>query len=182
MGWTDATGTGKSDYDLYIYNGVVPTTDGSMPADYQSATGNNPEVANISPLSDGTQQYSIKIVPYTPTGEIVHVDGAAPGLRCQRRHGRLPFGTLDPTAPGAPRFQNFYAPNGTSAQSKSGEFNIGYNPHTGRIMTMNNGPVWRLTPPERLLQAKPECCEALWEDKSSAVTNTGLDPILWTDQ
>jgi hypothetical protein len=30
--------------------------------------------------------------------------------------------------------------------------------------------------------AKPECCEGLWEDKSNPATNTGLDPILWTDQ
>src|SRR5204863_121719 len=48
--------------------------------------------------------------------------------------------------------------------------------------TMNIGPIWRLTPPERLSPAKPECCEALWEDKSTLTTNTGLDPILFTDQ
>src|SRR5262249_34966573 len=30
--------------------------------------------------------------------------------------------------------------------------------------------------------SNPESCEALWEDKSAMVTNTGLDPILWTDQ
>src|SRR5262249_51808038 len=41
---------------------------------------------------------------------------------------------------------------------------------------------WRLTPPEYLVPAKPQCCEALWEDKSNPTTNTGLDPILWTDQ
>src|SRR5438067_1548982 len=51
-----------------------------------------------------------------------------------------------------------------------------------RIMTMNIGPIWRLTPPERLNPAKPECCEALWEDKSALTTNIGLDPILFTDQ
>src|SRR5205085_4616071 len=33
-----------------------------------------------------------------------------------------------------------------------------------------------------LAPAKPECCEALWEDRSANTTNTGLDPILWTDQ
>ena len=49
-------------------------------------------------------------------------------------------------------------------------------------MVMNTGPIWRLTPPELLTPAKPECCEALWEDKSAHTTSTGLDPILWTDQ
>ena len=50
-------------------------------------------------------------------------------------------------------------------------------------MVMNAGPVWRLTPPEILTPAKPECCEALWEDKSPATTDIlALDPILWTDQ
>jgi hypothetical protein len=49
-------------------------------------------------------------------------------------------------------------------------------------MTMNTGPIWRIMPPERLSPAQPECCEGLWEDKSNPTTNTGLDPILWTDQ
>ena len=40
----------------------------------------------------------------------------------------------------------------------------------------------RLTPPEWLATAKPECCEALWEDVTNFATITGLDPILWTDQ
>src|SRR5437016_14643350 len=47
---------------------------------------------------------------------------------------------------------------------------------------MNIGPIWRLTPGEVQTPAKPECCEALWEDKSNVTTNTGLDPIRWTDQ
>ena len=47
---------------------------------------------------------------------------------------------------------------------------------------MNSGPIWRLTPGEVQSPAKPECCEALWEDKSNPTTNAGLDPILWTDQ
>src|SRR5947209_19426328 len=93
-----------------------------------------------------------------------------------------PFGGADPTTPGVPRYQNFYAPAGTSAEPGSGEFNIGFDPITHRIMVMNTGPIWRLTPPEILTPTKPECCEALWEDKSAHTTNTGLDPILWTDQ
>src|SRR5438552_8036852 len=84
--------------------------------------------------------------------------------------------------PNVPRYQNFYAPAGTSAETSDGEFNIGFNPHTGRIMTMNIGPIWRLTPGEVQTPSKPECCEALWEDKSSTATNTGVDPILFTDQ
>ncbi len=122
----------------------------------------------------------MKVVPYTPTGESVHVTiellpGSGSG-------GSTGFGGPDPTTPGVPRYQNFFAPDGTSAQNSDGEFNIGFNPKTGRIMTMNIGPIWRLTPPERLSPAKPECCEALWEDKTNLTTITGLDPILFTDQ
>src|SRR5438874_8254499 len=188
LSWTD-TGSGSSDYDLYIYknprNDCNPTdctsTDGSQAADYQSSSSANPEIATISPLSDGTQKYTIVVVPYTPSGETVHVTAElVPGSGSV---GGVPgFGGPDPTAPGVPRYQNFYAPDGTSAQSSSGEFNIGYNPKTGRIMNMNIGPVWRITPPELLSPAKPECCEGLWEDKSNPTTNTGLDPILWIDQ
>jgi hypothetical protein len=94
----------------------------------------------------------------------------------------LTFGGPDPTVPGNPRYQNFYAPAGSSAEPGSGEFNIGFNPLTHHIFAMNIGPIWRLTPPELLTPSKPECCEALWEDKSAVSTNTGLDPILWTDQ
>jgi PKD repeat protein len=179
LAWNDA-GSGSSDYDLYIYKGTVHNTDGSQAANYQSASSANPEIASISPLSDGTSQYTVKVVPYTPTGESVHVTiellpGSGSG-------GSTGFGGPDPTTPGVPRYQNFFAPDGTSAQSSDGEFNIGFNPKTGRIMTMNIGPVWRLTPPERLSPAKPECCEALWEDKTNLTTITGLDPILFTDQ
>src|SRR5205085_9172543 len=59
---------------------------------------------------------------------------------------------------------------------------IGFNPHIGWIMVMINGPVWRLTPGEVQIPAKPECCEALWDDVSTVSANIGLDPILWTDQ
>jgi hypothetical protein len=178
MGWGD-TGSGRSDYDLYIYNGVVDTLDGSVPADHQSASGANPEVGVINPLVDGTTQYSIKIVPFQPTNEILTVriellpgsPGVFPG-----------FGSADPTTPGVPRYQIFVAPTGSSAESGQGEFNIGFDPITHGIMAMNNGPIWRLTPGEVQTPGKPECCEALWEDKSTNTLNIGLDPILWTDQ
>jgi PKD repeat protein len=180
MSWNDA-GTGQSDYDLYVYKGNVGNLGGSTPADYQSASQSNPEIASISPLSEGTSTYTIKIVPYTPTGETVNVKIELVSGAPSSGGGGFPgFGGADPTVAGSPRFLNFYAPQGTSAESSDGEFNIGFNPHTGRIMTMNIGPIWRITPPE--LFAKPECCEGLWEDRSSTVTDVGLDPILWTDQ
>jgi len=47
---------------------------------------------------------------------------------------------------------------------------------------MKHRPIWRLTPPERLNPAKPECCEAPGKTKSTLTTNTGLDPILFADQ
>ena len=37
-----------------------------------------------------------------------------------------PFGGPDPTVPGNPRYQNFYAPTGSGAESSEGEFNIGF--------------------------------------------------------
>ena len=72
MFWTD-TGSGQSNYDLYIYNGINPTVDGNHPADHQSASGSNPEVAVINPVIDGTTQYTLEIVPNQPTGETVQV-------------------------------------------------------------------------------------------------------------
>src|SRR6266545_5195196 len=47
MGWTD-TGTRQSDYDLYVYNGAVVNLGGNQPADHQSASGANPEVAVVN--------------------------------------------------------------------------------------------------------------------------------------
>jgi len=119
LSWTDS-GSRRSDYDLYVYRGIVHDTDGSQSADFQSTSSANPEISTISPVTDGTHQYTLKVVPYTPTGESVHVTvellpgsgGVTPG-----------FGGPDPTTPSAPRYQNFYAPAGTSAESSDGEFN-----------------------------------------------------------
>ena len=186
LGWADG-GAGQSDYDLYIYNNPDPNcspsdctvTDGTQGAAFQSAGGSNPEVATISPVVDGTVNYTVKVVPYTPTGETVNVMiELLPGTG----GGSSGFGGPDPTSPGVPRYQNFYAPSGSSAEPSSGEFNIGFNPISGRIMTMNTGPIWRITPPESLTPPQPECCEGLWEDVTNINTITGLDPILWTDQ
>jgi hypothetical protein len=194
MAWEDS-GTGNSDYDLYIYktprNDCSPSdctsTNGSQQADAQSASGANPEVATMAVKADSST-YTIVVVPFTSTGETVHVTVEfLPGAFEANSGGGGPtldanFGGPDPSKPGVPRYMNFYAPAGTSAQESSGEFNIGFNPKTGRIMTMNAGPVWRITPPELFKVAKPECCEGLWEDKSNPTTDFGLDPILWTDQ
>ncbi len=185
MTWVDA-GTGNSDYDLYIFDGDVGNTNGARMAEYQSASGANPEIATISPLRDGTQKYTFKIVPYTASGETVQVKiELLPGTAGGGGGGggsTGPFGGPDATAPGKARYQVFVAPAGSSAEPNSGEYNIGFNPRTGRIMMMNAGPIWRLTPPEVRTPAQPECCEGLWEDKSSTVTDVGLDPILFTDQ
>jgi hypothetical protein len=178
MSWTD-TGSGNSDYDLYVYQGVVPATDGSQQAYSQSASGSDPEVAVFMSLVDGSSTYTVKVVPYTPSGETVNVQiELLPGGDITL----APFGGPDPTVAGLPRFQNYYAPHGSSAEAGSGEFNIGFNPASGRIMTMNSGPIWRVTPAPVIDATNPESCDPLWEDKSSLVTNTGLDPILWTDQ
>ncbi len=177
--WTDA-GTRQSDYDLYIYRGAVATLSGDRQADYQAASQSNPEVTSITPLADGNNTYSVKIVPYIPTQEIVHVRmELLPGTG----GGGFPgFGGADPTVPGAPRYQVFVPPPGSTAETSNGEFNIGFNPRTGRIMAMNRGPIWRLTTPERQSPAKPECCEARWEDVTNLTTLEGVDPILWTDR
>src|ERR1700736_6318816 len=175
--WTD-TGSRQSEYDLYVFNGVVDTLDGTRPGDHASGSA-NPEVTTINPVVDGTNQYTIKIVPYTPTHETVH---ARIELLPGDNNVTTQFGAADPTSPGVPRYHIFEAPAGSTANASQGEFNIGFDPKTGRIMAMNNGPIWRLTPPEILTPAKPECCEALWEDKSTNTLNIGLDPILWTDQ
>ncbi|HWN64355.1 MAG TPA: hypothetical protein VNN24_01580, partial [Candidatus Binatus sp.] len=124
MSWTD-NGSGASDYDLYIYKNPrgdcspqdCTVTDGSEAADYQSASSSNPEIANIGGLTDGTHKYTVVVVPYTPTGETVHVKiELLPGSA----GSSTPFGGADPTTPGVPRYQNFFAPNGTSAQSSEG--------------------------------------------------------------
>ncbi len=88
------------------------------------------------------------------------------------------FGGPDPTVPGVPRYQIF----NSSINSGSGEFNIGFNPASGHIFTMNSGSIYRITTPERRTPALPECCTELWENKSATSTLAGLDPILWTDR
>ena len=100
------------------------------------------------------------------------------------------FGTADPVCPGVPRFQTFVpeALGATWANDTSGEFNMGFNPRTGRIMAKNSFPNARITPAEikpdgtNTSSGLPESCPELWEDKSVPSEVVGLDPILWTDQ
>ncbi|HZP11953.1 MAG TPA: hypothetical protein VFB36_05990 [Nevskiaceae bacterium] len=177
--WTDA-GTGQSDYDLFVYRGadIVPT--GPEQPYAQGGGTDNPEVASFFATS-GTNVYTVVANPFTPTGETVHVKieflPGNPGAV-----GNPLLGEPDAVSPGLPRYQNFYPPDGSPGNSTQGEYNIGFDPKTGRILNMNSGPIVRLTPPELLDPAMPEACEGLWEDVSSTVTDTGVDPILWTDQ
>jgi hypothetical protein len=179
-GWTD-TGTGQSDYDLYVYKGTVTSTDGSQAAFTQSSSKADPEVASI-PAFDGTQTFTVKVVPYQPTGETVNVsislvDGAAGG------GGTTLFGSPTATAPGVPRYQTLAAPDDSSANAGSGEFNIGFDPKTGNILTNSWGDVFRVTPPELRTPALPEAGPARWTDVSPSIASiTTADPILVTDQ
>ncbi len=98
------------------------------------------------------------------------------------------FGAADPTCAGVPRYQLFVPPAAAGyTAASSGEFNIGFNPKTRRIMAENNVPVARVTPAEIKPDGSgtdsglPEACPELWENKSSA-TPTTVDPIMWTDQ
>ncbi|HET7569026.1 MAG TPA: PKD domain-containing protein [Gammaproteobacteria bacterium] len=180
LSWTDA-GTGNSDYDLYVYAGNVTTTNGSEQAKTQSASQADPEVTTLRAFN-GTKTFTVKVVPYTPTGETVHVKidlvaGATSG------GSSTSFGQATPIAPGVPRYQVFAPGAHSSANAASGEFNIGFDPKTGIIMTNSDGPVFRVTPPEKRIPPLPKSGPATWTDVSPSISSlTTLDPILITDQ
>jgi hypothetical protein len=185
--WTDPSGgLSKAEYDMYVFPGLNTSLDGSLAPEAEALNMISGGYLSFA-VPDGTSTWTVVVSPSTnslppPAQTNIKLE-FLPG---QPASSIVGFGAADPTIPGQPRYQNFYAPNGTTAQAGSGEFNIGFNPATKRIMTMNYGPIWRLTPPEVTSPtqptARPESCEALWEDVSSGVTDTGLDPILWTDQ
>ena len=186
---TDPTNNAASDYDLYVYKGTVGDLNGTKKADWQS-TGDStadPEIAHVTPLQDGTNQFTIKVVAFQPAGETVHVrielltnEGGSGG-------GFPGFGQADPTVPGVPRYQIFSNTTADAGQNNGqGEFNIGYNSTTKRIMAYNGleADVYRVTPAEVVTPGAPECCLEMWAQKAPGLTGgfaVGLDPILWTD-
>ena len=179
LSWTDS-GTGASDYDLYVYPGTVTNTDGSQAAQTQSASSADPEVTTLRAFN-GSRSFTVKVVPFTPTGETVHVTIAL--IQGPVSSGSAGFGGPTPTAPGVPRYQNFFPPAGSAANGSSGEFSIGFNPRTHNILTLSDLNTFRVTPPEQRNPPLPESGPALWTDVSpSIVSLSTLDPILFTDQ
>ena len=180
--WTDV-GAGASDYDLWVYNGSVDSTDGATVPPYRGSGGTNPEIATLFPLKDGDTVYTIKIVPYTPTGETITTTIELVGADSTVTDPN--FGQPDPVRPGVARFRN-YEPFGVTAEAGNGECNIGFNPKTFKLMFMcfGNGSVYRVTTPERLPEPLPEACDAVWEDVTPLATSGPqpvADPILYTD-
>jgi hypothetical protein len=185
---TDPTNNAASDYDLYVYKGAIGDLNGTKKADWQS-TGDStadPEIAHVTPLQDGTNQFTIKVVGFQPAGETVHIRIEL--LSHTGGAGGFPgFGQADPTVPGVPRYQIFSNTTVDAGQGGGqGEFNIGYNTTTKRIMAYNglNAHVQRVTPPEVATPGAPECCLETWIQKDPGPTGgfaVGLDPIMWTD-
>jgi len=179
LSWTDS-GIGASDYDLYIYRGTVTNTDGSQTALSQSATSSNPETTTLWTFN-GTQTFTVTVVPYKPTGETLHVQIAL--IQGPLNGGGTAFGQATPTAPGVPRYQNFFAPAGSAANASVGEYSIGFDPKTHNILTLSDLNTFRVTPPEFRSPPLPMAGPALWTDASPGIINaTTLDPILFTDQ
>jgi PKD repeat protein len=188
VSWTD-TGSGNSDYDLYIYKGTVTNTNGSKAADHQSATSANPEIATIKPLADGTQTYTVKVVPFTPTNETVrvtielvtgsNVPSAPPGV--------------GGSGPGVPRFFNYQSPAGIA--TSVGEPSIGSNwksekTFTNSLFSIPNGGTALLFggfSPTLARTTFNDCSSpagAFWEAKALLTANSPRafgDPILFTD-
>ncbi|HET6655793.1 MAG TPA: PKD domain-containing protein [Gammaproteobacteria bacterium] len=181
MSWQDA-GTGNSDYDLYVYPGEVATTSGAEQAQTQAASQADPEVTTLRAFN-GTRTFTVKVVPYTPTGETVSVKVELIAGPVSGGGDSTAFGQATPTAPGVPRYQILAPGEHSSANGSSGEFNIGFNPKTGNIMTNSDGPVFRVTLPENRNPPLPAAGPAIWTDVSPSIASiTTLDPILITDQ
>ena len=189
LSWTD-TGSGASDYDLYIFKGTVGNTNGSKQADYQSASSANPEIATISALADGSQNFSVKVVPFTPTQETVHV-------KIELLTGSSvpsPSPGLSGSGPGVPRFFNYVSPNGIA--DSVGEPSIGSNWKSEKTFSnslnasLPNGGATLLFggfSPSLWRNTFDDCSSpagVLWESKPLLTANTPRvfgDPILFTD-
>lgn len=189
LSWTDA-GSGNSDYDLYIYKGTVTDTDGTEAADHQSASSANPEIATITPLADGSQTYTVKVVPFTPTGETVNVKiELETGSSAPR-----PSAGVGGSGPGVPRFFNYVPPNGIA--DSVGEPSIGSNWQSEKKFSNSldasipNGGTALLFggfSPDLSRATFNDCsspASALWEAKPLLTASTPRvfgDPILFTD-
>lgn len=86
MTWNDSAGASDaSNFDIYLYKGMIATTDGSRAADHQSATQARSEVVTFPAASDSSI-YSVLVVPFTVSSgftEVVNVkvelvNGSAP--------------------------------------------------------------------------------------------------------
>jgi PKD repeat protein len=200
LSWTDA-GSGQSDYDLYVYknprsdctgtsNHDCTVTDGSQAADHQSASSANPEITTIKPLADGSQKFTVVVVPFTPSGETVNVKiELVTGSNVPSPPAGLPG-----SGPGVPRFFNYVSPNGIA--DSVGEPSIGSNwlsekkfsnslnasiPNGGTALLFGG-----FSP--NLARATFNDCSspagALWEAKPLLTASTPRafgDPILFTD-
>lgn len=148
-------------YNLYILD-----SSGTI-IDYQ-ATERDPVVVSIPAVAG---QYTLRLVPQYPSPLPITTTVSLIGN---------PGG---PAATGiAPRFRQLQSPAGLGDQV-GGEMNIGFNPASGRVMTLSYTQTLRTTFPEDLTPALPEACDALWEDVSEPLTTQNTnDPILFTDQ
>ena len=179
LSWTD-TGSGNSDYDLYIYKGTVTNTNGSKAADAQSATSANPEIASIKSLADGSQTFTVKVVPFTPTNEIVRVT-----IELVTGSSALsPPPGLPGSGPGVPRFFNYQSPPGIA--TSVGEPSVGSNwksekTFSNSLFTIPNGGTALLFggfSPTLARATFNDCSSpagALWEAKPLLTANTSID-------
>jgi len=86
------------------------------------------------------------------------------------------FCSADKTQANSPRYITFKRAARLSAEVSNGEFNIGFNPFTHRIMVMNVAPSGSHSAE---CHSQAECCEALWEDKSPSTQTSllSIDPL-----
>ncbi|MDP3856345.1 MAG: PKD domain-containing protein [Stagnimonas sp.] len=132
-----------------------------------SLSANDP---NVLAYPSAPGEYTVRIVPQQAAGDTLSVTVELLG---------------DQTAPAsgiAPRFLQVASP-ATLGNNTAGEMNIGYNPHSGRVLSLGYTQTLRTTFPEQLEPPLPEVCDAQWEDVSDPRTQLNTnDPILYTDQ
>jgi hypothetical protein len=164
----------SDDLDAYMY--------GADGAEVQnSASSANPEVMVLL-ATDGTNQYTIRIVPFAVTGSTatttIQLNVPVPGEE-------PPTPTPPPASGLPPRFQVLPSPSApdNNLGNDSGEPTLGFNPFTQRVMFIDYVNALRVTMPEDLDPQLPVACDAQWEDKSGTITQLNtLDPIMTTDQ